>query len=63
MESPGIPETSLPSGLVVFALTLAPSMFVRLAQLCCFVQSSYGSTVRIWPSLIHALDHSSSLID
>jgi len=63
MQNPGIPETSLPTRLVLLVLTLAPAMFVRLAQVCCFTQPSYCSSVRIWPSLIYALDQSSSLID
>ncbi len=63
MQNSAIHETSLPTGLVVFVLSLAPAMFVRLALVCCFTQPSCSSTVRIWPSLIHALDRSSSLID
>jgi hypothetical protein len=63
MQNSGIPETSLPTRLVVLVLTLAPAMFVRFARVCCFTQPSYCSTVRIWPSLIRALNRSSSLID
>jgi hypothetical protein len=63
MQNSGIAETSLPAVLVVLVLTLAPAVFVRLAQVFCFTQPSYSLTVRIWPSLIHALDRSSSLVD